>query len=87
MLFWIYQIRGKSGYGENVVSDLIDAFADIFEPHHKCRGGRKLDKGSELAKKYRDKLNRQEKILNDPNRKINLQKELSKYRDWGLQRN
>ena len=71
MLFWIYQIRGKSGYGENVVSDLIDAFADIFEPHHKCRGGRKLDKGSELAEKYRDKLNRQEKILNDPNRKIN----------------
>jgi len=76
MLFWIYQIRGKNGYGENVVSDLIDAFADVFEPHHKCRGGRKLDKGFEVAAKYRDKLNRQEKILNDPNRKIDLQKEL-----------
>ena len=82
MLFWIYQIRGKNLnlYGENVVSDLIDAFADVFEPHHKCRGGRKLEKGSELATKYRNKLYRQEKILNHPNRKIDLQEELPRWK-------
>ena len=89
MLFWIYQLKGKNLklYGENVVKDLIDAFEDVLQPHHKCRGGRKLDKGSELATKYRNKLYRQEKILNDPNRKIDLQEELPRWKNWGLKKN
>ena len=78
----IYQLKGKnlSLYGEHVVRDLIDAFDDVLQPQANCCswGGEKKFSGSKLAKKYRDKLNRQEKILNDPNRKIDLQKELSK---------
>ena len=59
LLFWIFHINGKGthSYGENVVKDLVAAFADIFYLVGRLkRHDSEVFSGSQIAKKYKLEL-------------------------------